>query len=114
MKHINNMDAKQIEIDHLKGKLEAIKHYYAVLIAKNVEKVEGATKTLESLYDEYDEDEELVTNAKRAERYLSRCKSSAQRKLIKGLLEDLDSAKASINDIRISGRGVVQQLRQVL
>jgi len=36
----------EFENNHLKGQLEAIKHYYAVLIAKNVTKVEEVIEKL--------------------------------------------------------------------
>ena len=35
-------DFKEMEMARLKGQVEAIKHYYAILIAKNVSKVEEA------------------------------------------------------------------------
>lgn len=110
----NKMD-NELEITRLKGTLEATKHYYAVLIAKNVEKVEKCVEKLEG-YTEVDNEfgiedtDEIIVLVKKANR--------AKVKKIKDLYLELAEAKRNAirEQARFSNRMVEirNELKQVI
>ena len=105
----------EIEVSRIKGTLEATKHYYAVLIAKNVEKVERileSTKEFTYLENELDTEttDEIIHLRNKAKR--------AKSKKLKDLYLEIAQLKQEKRENYVRYRNhiaeIAKNLRQVL